>query len=36
MEQLTVRIEKIIANAAEKATEAKRKTIMDRDIEEIV
>jgi histone H3/H4 len=36
MEQLTVRIQKIIENASTKASEAKRKTIMDRDIEEIV
>ncbi len=36
MEQLTVRIQKIIETASEKAVEAKRKTIMDRDIEELV
>lgn len=36
MEQLTVRIQKTIENAAAKATEAKRKTVMDRDIEGLV
>ncbi len=36
MEQLTVRIQKMIEMAAQKATEAKRKTIMDRDIEDLI
>jgi histone H3/H4 len=36
MEQLTVRIQKTIEVAAQKATEAKRKTIMDRDLEELL
>lgn len=36
MEQLTVRIQKTIEVASEKANEAKRKTIMDRDLEELV
>lgn len=36
IEQLTVRVQKTIEIAAQKATKAKRKTIMDRDLEELL
>jgi len=36
MEQLTVHIQKTIENASIKAAQAKRKTLMDRDIEDLI